>query len=763
MPYTPHVWKARLGTGLNKFSNTGTAQNLVLTPSPDSITQEGTPFNVDWMNELEQGVADVSVLLGPSNPTTATVGAVGQQYVNVDTNQTFICIAISGASYTWIPVGSAATQVSISDETAAKIWATPPADPVVDGALSELADLSGAVIKLPVAEGSEITAGDVVDVVDGHIVFPVQRGDARTTTVYSLGGMADGYRDAYIHKINSTDYLCFWDMYNSSSRYDFFVSYFSIVNSEISIHMDRRSLISSAGYSTLRSYTYSCVTLPDGRVLFACCDGTNMWTTILSLDKTSSTPISVQSSSIASGAVFNAVLYATNTEIYAAQCRSSNGQYYINIGKYTISALGNVTFSSWVKTFTSPTISGITALSSSNFQAQFLKYDELSNEGVLAFTLPYNSRYVLQAVNVVYDIESETWDFGGTSTIKDSFYLSNNYYRFWLAKAPSTLDNPRTAYAIVTAQNSSSYFPAFVTLQYDESAAEEYTNAEILSEYTPAQAKACAFFPDENALIVYVNEKISTSEESWAEYIIGTTGGAVERKPLIRDANTSTLDVYALSGRGFPLLEAQDNYNNSTLTFSVGISDEIPTTSQAIALESGSAGESIRIAYSGNVPLPGITKGTKITSDGVNAESYADGYLQIEAPTLAPGVQIATGSYMGTGTFGSSNPTTLFFDFAPKILWIAQHAASTSTNVGGVNLSALGGTENTSNSIYNLMLSFLGINTIAKSVYVASSTSAYVYQSADGKTFYLYSTDNTYGALRQMNATNYVYQYVAIG
>lgn len=101
MPYTPHVWKARLGAGLNKFLNSGTLQNLILTPSPDSITQEGTPFNVDWMNELEQGVADVSVLLGTSDPTTSTVGAEGQLYVNVNSSETFVCTSANGEQYTW--------------------------------------------------------------------------------------------------------------------------------------------------------------------------------------------------------------------------------------------------------------------------------------------------------------------------------------------------------------------------------------------------------------------------------------------------------------------------------------------------------------------------------------------------------------------------------------------------------------------------------------------------------------------------------------
>ena len=34
-------------------------------------------------------------------------------------------------------------------------------------------------------------------------------------------------------------------------------------------------------------------------------------------------------------------------------------------------------------------------------------------------------------------------------------------------------------------------------------------------------------------------------------------------------------------------------------------------------------------------------------------------------------VRIATGSYVGTGTYGASNPCSLTFDFAPKLLIVA--------------------------------------------------------------------------------------------
>ena len=62
--YSKHTWLPRLGTGLNKFANSGDAEHLVLTPEPDTLTQEGTPFSATWMNELEGGVYKAHQHLG---------------------------------------------------------------------------------------------------------------------------------------------------------------------------------------------------------------------------------------------------------------------------------------------------------------------------------------------------------------------------------------------------------------------------------------------------------------------------------------------------------------------------------------------------------------------------------------------------------------------------------------------------------------------------------------------------------------------------
>lgn len=78
MTYSKHTWLARIGTGLNKFTNSGDATNLVLTPNPDTISQAGTPFSAVWMNAMEDGIAQAQVLEFSGTPTgTAATGQFG--------------------------------------------------------------------------------------------------------------------------------------------------------------------------------------------------------------------------------------------------------------------------------------------------------------------------------------------------------------------------------------------------------------------------------------------------------------------------------------------------------------------------------------------------------------------------------------------------------------------------------------------------------------------------------------------------------------
>lgn len=53
-------------------------------------------------------------------------------------------------------------------------------------------------------------------------------------------------------------------------------------------------------------------------------------------------------------------------------------------------------------------------------------------------------------------------------------------------------------------------------------------------------------------------------------------------------------------------------------------------------------------------------------------DSYEYQYLGIPFENAREGPKIATGSYTGTGTYGSGNPTILNFEFVPKIVMITK-------------------------------------------------------------------------------------------
>ena len=76
--YEKQTWTARTGTGLNKFANSGTAEHLILTPEPDIITNEGTPFSAERMNHMEEGIYRYSRFIGSTVQPCKASAALSQ-------------------------------------------------------------------------------------------------------------------------------------------------------------------------------------------------------------------------------------------------------------------------------------------------------------------------------------------------------------------------------------------------------------------------------------------------------------------------------------------------------------------------------------------------------------------------------------------------------------------------------------------------------------------------------------------------------------
>ena len=110
---------------------------------------------------------DYAVLVGSTDPTMATVGAVGQRYVNTVSQVSFVCTAVtegaSGPEYTWDYVVKATPNRALVSDSNGKVVAS-------DVTATELSYLSGvtssiqsqldAIPKLVYKEGSSCTVPD---------------------------------------------------------------------------------------------------------------------------------------------------------------------------------------------------------------------------------------------------------------------------------------------------------------------------------------------------------------------------------------------------------------------------------------------------------------------------------------------------------------------------------------------------------------------------------------------------------------------------
>ena len=113
--------------------------------------------------------------------------------------------------------------------------------------------------------------------------------------------------------------------------------------------------------------------------------------------------------------------------------------------------------------------------------------------------------------------------------------------------------------------------------------------------------------------------------------------------------------------------------------------------------------------------------------------------IAIPAGQIKDGVKIATGSYTGTGTYGSSHPNSLTFAFEPKMVFIGAKSQSSA----------------------NCAFVFNGQTTFGRTNSGGGGDSAVC--SFSGNTFTWYSTSSGWGVDAQMNSANVAYLYFAIG
>lgn len=132
---------------------------------------------------------------------------------------------------------------------------------------------------------------------------------------------------------------------------------------------------------------------------------------------------------------------------------------------------------------------------------------------------------------------------------------------------------------------------------------------------------------------------------------------------------------------------------------------------------------------------------------------------------LETNAKIATGNYVGTGTSGSSNPNSITFPFAPKLViisygWsISSQGSSTNRTSLPWQCGALIDVDALSNAI---AVSYENRGQFAISTALSTVTSARGSISTDGKTISWYADDGA-TPVKQLNANGYSYFWIAIG
>ena len=119
---------------------------------------------------------------------------------------------------------------------------------------------------------------------------------------------------------------------------------------------------------------------------------------------------------------------------------------------------------------------------------------------------------------------------------------------------------------------------------------------------------------------------------------------------------------------------------------------------------------------------------------------YEYQYLGVPFENAVTAVQIATGSYVGTGTYGASNPNSLTFDFVPKLVIVSGQGNS--SNYGAGFIYCWGSKK----------------YTLIYAEYSGARPSCVV--SLADKTMNWYDTKGNY---YQCNDSGHVFNYIAIG
>lgn len=141
------------------------------------------------------------------------------------------------------------------------------------------------------------------------------------------------------------------------------------------------------------------------------------------------------------------------------------------------------------------------------------------------------------------------------------------------------------------------------------------------------------------------------------------------------------------------------------------------------------------------------------TQSQLYTKSQIDSMINSINSALNGKARIQTGSYVGTGTYGASNPCSLTFDFVPKLFWVPAVKFSTSTAKSIIKTAQY--------YAYNTDLGLLYITGTDQCGYSGGQENYLNTFVLNEKTLKWY-TDGNNGSY-QYNTTNYTYYWIALG
>lgn len=569
-------------------------------------------------------------LEGTSNPTTSTVGIVGQFYLNTTTKQLFQCSTVSGSVYTWVPFYNA-TQM-LDNTTKAKYGLTTTATP--NDAFNSLATNMVATRKTyPVKAGNVVSAGDVVDVVGGEVqktlvgqanvkkVFAnyspnalsvVKMNDVYSIGCFSLGASGDGNPRAFL--INNATGAAYGSYGQFSATPVVDVSCARLTDTSFIVQYQLASAVRArVGIVSNNVITFG-----------------NEYTV---------GPVN---------STFNTVVFLSNTSFLSIYDVTGIRAKVCDVSGTAITM--NTEFSLPLGIYASATYMSATRLPDApngNIQV-CVCYKNVgdSDKGRAVIATINASKVVSWGTQVVF--ENTALGNSGLSCCADNddaivFYVAGSVgYAKVLSVDGSTIV-PNTALTVSTATVA---YPAITEVGNKFAVNWNHSNV----------SKALVLTRNGNTL------------SKGAEFIFNAGGSTYISSASLDDEKIMV--IYRDS--------SNSNYGTATILTVQGnqiAGSFTNTSSQAIALQSGTSPESIEIIYNGVAPLAGIAAGTQITSPGVQGYAPQDGWLWVRPEWDNSPTGAAYGSY--TGQNSDYNTSRLInLGFKPDVVVVTLGATS---------------------------------------------------------------------------------------